>query len=967
MEEQGTIKINTGEIRGNIRKVINNNYTFLFSLLFIAIIVLLIIKSYGIGSGITFLARLFSAFSINILLLLAGTLVLSAVLAHYGKFRFMFLPIVIWLIITTAVIRTSNIDQLKDVTTGDYTFGPDLDPFLYWRHATEISENRLEIIDHFRQAPLGVKNYAYTNIMPWIIFYFYKLFSVFSDVSLTYSAIILPVVLFIISVIGFLLFVKTISSFKMSEQKSWITAIIASIFYAFIPAMLHRTIAGIPEIESLGMVWFWFTFLFFTLAWKAKERKKQILFGVLAGIFTGAMSWSWGGYKYIYMILSLTILILFLFGKDREIIFVIFSSWITPALIFELLKIKSITTIIVGFSDVGFSAFVWFIICLDIVLSKSNIKDTEFLKKINIPDPIKSLFIGIFLAIIIALIVNPSFVANIFSSLIDGLLYPFGRGRVGLTVAENRAPYLTDIFGSFGNLFWLFLLGNVILFYEATKHFEKDKKIWLNFFFIVFIFALSFTRFSSQSMFNGENFISKFAYLGGILLFIFVLFLAYIKAHIKKDEKTTEDFSNIEFHYVLLLTFAFWAMISMRGAVRLFFIISPMLIIISSLVPVKLWGYLKNKNDDLSKMFVGIVLLIVIIFMIITFVSYAAETTVAAENIVPSSYNQQWQKAMFWVRESTPENSIFVHWWDYGFWVQTLGERPTVPDGAHANSWWDHTTARYLLTTPKPETAISLMKTHNVSYLLIDQTDLGKYSAYSSIGSDANMDRFSQIPVMVVDPSQIIESAGREARVYQGSTIVDEDIAYSDTNGSSIFLPANRAFVIGMVIEISKTGGSFSFKQPEAVFFYNNQQVRIPLRYVYYNGEIIDFKSGIEATARVMQGVNLVGGQNINIDELGSVIYLSPKVSKGLFARLYLMDDPYKEYQTLTLAHSESDPFVDSLKAQGLDLDEIVYFQGFRGPIKIWRTEYPGNILTHEEFLRSSGEYASLDNLQWEK
>lgn len=960
-KEQGTIKINTGEIKGNVKKILNNRYTTLFSILFFSIILLLILKTLNIGSGITFLARLFAAFSTSILLLLAGAFILSAVLAHYRKFRFMFLPIIIWLIITTAVVRTSNIDQLRDITTGDYTLGPDLDPFLYWRHATEISEGRLQAIDYFRQAPLGVNNYAYTNIMPWVIFYMYKFISIFSDSSLTYSAIITPVILFIISLIGFLLFVKTISSFKMSQEQSWVTAVIASIFYSFIPSMLHRTVAGIPEIESFGMVWFWFAFLFFTLAWKAEERKKQVLFGVLAGIFTGAMSWSWGGYKYIYMILSLTILTLFLFSKNREKISVIFSFWIIPALILELVKVKSIIAMLMSFSDVGFGVFVWFIICLDIVLSKSKIKDTAFLRKMNIPESVKSLIIGLLLILILILIVNPTFITNVFSSVIEGFLYPFGRGRVGLTVAENKAPYLTDVFGSFSNLFWLFLLGNVILFYEATKHFEKSKKIWLNFFFILLIFALGFSRFSPESMFNGENFISKFAYLGSILLFILVLLFTYIKAHIKKDEKSLGDFNNIGFYYVLLLSFAFWAMISMRGAIRLFFIISPMLVIISSFVPVKLWGYLKNKNDDLSKLFLGIILITVIIFMIGTFAGYAAETTVTAENIVPSVYNQQWQKAMFWVRENTPENSIFVHWWDYGYWIQTMGERPTVTDGAHANSWWDHTTARYLLTTPKPETALSLMKTYNVSYLLIDPTDLGKYSAYSSIGSDANGDRFSQIPIMVVDPSQTIESAGKEVRLYQGSTFVDEDIVYSEGN-NSIFLPANRAFVVGMIIEISKNNDSFSFRQPTAVFFYNNQQVRIPLRYLYYKGEIIDFKSGIEATARVMQ-VATLSGQGVSLDELGSVIYLSPKVSKSLFAQLYLMDDPFNNYKTLILAHSEADLFVDSLRAQGLDLDDIVYFQGFRGPIKIWKVGYTDNILINKEFLRNYGEYAGLDDL----
>ena len=59
----------------------------------------------------------------------------------------------------------------------------------------------------------------------------------------------------------------------------------------------------------------------------------------------------------------------------------------------------------------------------------------------------------------------------------------------------------------------------------------------------------------------------------------------------------------------------------------------------------------------------------------------------------------------------------------------------------------------------------------------------------------------------------------------------------------------------------------------------------------------------------------------------------------------------------------EDDFFVADLRSRGANLDDLIYFQGFRGPIKIWKTEYPENILIREEFLRNTGEYAGLDNL----
>jgi len=47
----------------------------------------------------------------------------------------------------------------------------------------------------------------------------------------------------------------------------------------------------------------------------------------------------------------------------------------------------------------------------------------------------------------------------------------------------------------------------------------------------------------------------------------------------------------------------------------------------------------------------------------------------------------------------------------------------------------------------------------------------------------------------------------------------------------------------------------------------------------------------------------------------------------------------------------------------GVEGGGYVYYQGFRGPIKIWKVDYPNNTISHEEFLRNYGEYGELDNL----
>jgi len=982
---EDSIEINIGKIK---KYFLKNNFVFIFSLFTFFSLIFFLSNIFSFSLGTKILIQINNLFSSTLWFFLLVSFILGAILAYHEKYTLMFVPLMIWLIITTAIVRTSNMSGLVNVVTGEPSLGPDLDPYLYLRHAIEISEGRLREIDYFRQAPLGVKSYAYSNMMPWAIFLIYKISNIFTEYSITQAAIIAPVIFFLLSIIGFFLFVYVLFSFKLSKNQALTGAAIASFLYAFVPSMLHRTIAGVPEIESLGMVWFWLAFLFFALAWKQNfiastgiknsilNNKKIIFYGLLAGLFTGAMSWTWGGYRYIYMVIALSTFLGFLFNIEKRKNLVIFSSFLIIGLFLELLRMKSFFSIINNFADSGFAFGVFLIMFLDFIFFGTKLKNLKILirikEKIKLPENVFSFIIFIIFGLVLISLLKPSFISYFFSRIVGGLLAPFGTGRVGLTVAENKAPYLVESLANFGSIIWVFLIGLILIFYDATKHFSSEKKLLLNFFFILFVMTLMFSRFSPSSMFNGENFISKFIYFGGLILFAIILFSVYIKAFRINDEKTVEDFSKMNISSLILISFAFWAIISMRGAVRLFFIIAPMVIIISSFFFVWVVGYRKIR-DDLGKMFVWVIIIVSLFLFTSVFVSYASATISTAKQEIPSPYNQQWQYAMDWVSKNTPEDSIFVHWWDYGYWVQTIGKRPTVTDGGHANEWWDHTTARYLLTTSKPETALSLLKTHNVSYLLIDSTDVGKYSAFSSIGSDkTGKDRFSWIPVMPMDPSQTREANNKTRVIFVGGQAVDKDIVYIRDNGSRVFLPSERAGLAGVILEYStqKEQKGISFSQPTGVFVYNNQRYDLPLRYLYFQGEILDFGSGVNSMIRIIPGLQQ-SSRGLSINPTGAIIYLSEKTKDTLFSQLYLLDDPEKRYPTITLAHVEDDFIIKNLKQKGLYVGDFLYFQGLRGPIKIWDTRnIPENIIKREEFLwfiSPRDNWAALDSLQFTK
>lgn len=858
-------------------------------------------------------------------------------------------------------IRTSNISDLKDATTGNYTLGPDLDPFLYLRVAEEIIDYGAPLNpDYMRYHGTT----PYYNLMPYGIAYLYKFLSIFSDTSLEYAAIILPVIFFGASILIFFLFVK-----KIFENRSWIQknliAIFSTALYAFTPLILHRTIAGVPELESMGLFFFWLSFLFLLYAWKEKEEnqsyllKKRCLFALLSGISTALMVFTWGGVKFIFMSVSISVLIAFLLGKVKKNETILYGLWLLPAVL--ALIMKSGIGILFELTTSVPAIFV-FLVLITNLLVKKNLEEKikRIIKRDFIPKEIISLLIVVLVGGLVLLVLKPSTFINLFSIIKESLIYPFGRQRVSLTVAENAQPYVIEWFSNFGkNFFWLFFLGTLFIFNSTITPLTKKEKRIMNFSFIIFISGFIFSRYSSASILNGENFFSQVIYFGSLLILIASALYVYIKRH---KNNNFDEFTKINFSHILLLSLIVLMIVASRGAIRLFVISSPIFIIAAGFLSVELLNYWIRIKDDLLKVLFLVFVLISLFMLVSTFITYEVSSAETAKYTIPGAYNIQWQHAMSWVRENTQKEDIFVHWWDYGYWVQTLGKRATVTDGGHDITYWDHLVGRYLLTTPYPEMALSFMKTHNVSYLLIDSTDIGKYGAYSRIGSDeTNSDRFSYIPVMVSNSSRILENEdGSILRLYEGGVPLDMDIIYNDGE-EEIFLPKEKAYLGGIILEYSQEENSMvSFNQITGIFIYNQKQINIPIRYLYYRGQIIDFKTGIDAGVYVIPGMI---GEN-TIDNIMAAIYLSPLTFNSLVGQLYVLNDPFQKYGTVQLVHSEQDPYLNFISSQGVEINDFFYLNGLRGPIKIWEVNYPNNILSKDEFLKTSGNYAEFDSLK---
>jgi len=896
------------------------------------------------------------------------------------------------IIISGTWIRVQNLDLLTDSTTGE-KIPLALDPYYFLRVAeTKIANNG--VLPEFDSMRYPSAKVDFTpEILPDAVIFLHKTASVFNpELTLRYIDVISPVIFFVFGIIIFFFLIYFLT-------KSKITAVLGSLFLAFIPSYLYRTMAGFADHEAIGMFAFFLALLGYTVSLKISDKKdspkkdlwKSILLGLGVGFLSAFTIASWGGVaNYIFMIIPSSFLLIWLFRNQktkkfsswrRENKILFYVSWIIGSVLFAVIFGYGFEQVINKYLLSGqgiLGPFVLGFILIDyLMIYLYNEKENLLPKKIKDWKKYRAgLSFGIIFVLgVIALAFIGMNIIGVFDQILEKLIRPSGTGRLGTTVAENRAPFLNTWMSEIGSIFfWVFYIGMLFVGLNFSKGIKaiKEKTIFLSA-WIIFISGILFSRISSDSVLNGTNFLSQLIYFGSLLIFIGAMIWIYFNGKLK-----------LKRNHAIIISWLFFALISGRGAIRMFFFITPFICFMGGYAVASLFEYWKKSKEELMKILLLISVVAVILLLSISMNSFVQSSKFQAENTGPSA-NGQWQGAMEWVRNNTTEGSIFTHWWDYGYWVQYLGERPTVTDGGHGVGYWDHLIGRYLLTTPNPNSALSFMKTHDVSYLLIDQTDLGKYPAYSSIGSGPEKkDRASSIPVMNIIPEQTMETSNKTIRVYQGGTYVDEDIYYNN-NGQEIFLPRDKAVAAGIILETSMKEQSIkignqtqSFTMMEnmtarGVFYYNGNQYQIPLRYVYYNEKLIDTREGLNATAYILPKLSQPSAQQnpqqgLSLNQFGSVIYLSPKVSESLFAQLYLMKDPNDLYPTLNVSHKEFGPVMQNLKAQGASVSDFVNYRGFRGPITIWKTEYPEDILVREEFLETSApeeEFGELDELKF--
>ena len=436
--------------------------------------------------------------------------------AHFIKAKtswiyYLILIIILWVnvkirTIPMKIISSTGKPGLWDISRNAWTLGPDLDPFLFLRYAKEIVQNgSLMALDMMRFVPLGYNPARETMVLPYLIAYLHKFLNIFKDVSVEYAAVVLPVFASIFTTIFFFLLVRKIFESK-GEKTSNIIALVASALLVVLPSLLTRTIAGIPEKESVGFMFMFLALYLFTVAWKSRTIKKALIIGICAGLVTAITSLAWGGAMFAYAsigIFGLVVLILDKIGKKEVLtyfVFVIFSL-LTPPLFSERMTLIGNATSPIG----GFLMLTLLFILVHYALYKTKLRNLKFLQNHTIkkiPKVLVSIIIVIILVFIFGVLLSlvssePNLLLNRGELILSKLTTPYS-DRLSYTVAENKQPFFSDWKGSMGPLikgipifFWMFFVGTIVLFAEMIKKLRKKRKDHINF-RLYFVFVCSY-------------------------------------------------------------------------------------------------------------------------------------------------------------------------------------------------------------------------------------------------------------------------------------------------------------------------------------------------------------------------------------------------------------------------------------------------------------------------------------------
>jgi len=502
------------------------------------------------------------------------------------------------------------------------------------------------------------------------------------------------------------------------EMKDESAGLLAAAFIGIVPGYISRSVAGSYDNEAIAIFLLMFTFF----AWIKALKTGSAFFGTIAALFYFYMVAAWGGYAFITNMIPLHALALILMGRYSSRLYVGYSSW------YAVGTLASMQVPFVGFQPV---------------------RTSEHMAALGV---FGLLQIIAFAELVRSHVSSKQFQTLLFASVIGmGLLGT--AGIVGLTYKGWIAPWT----GRFYSLWDTGYAKKYIPIIASVS--EHQPTAWPSFFmdlqFLIFLFPagviLCFRQLRDEHVFVIIYAIVA-SYFAGVMVRLMltltpvvcvaaaIAFSTLLDTYLNPEEPDAIEETPSTTESSSTGPAAETSGTSSKKAKKAAPAPAPTTLtdLVSSVAAPESTKF----KTGVFGLDTRILVVLNAIGMLVFFVwhcTWVTSNAYSSPSVVLSSANpdgsqhiiDDFREAYYWLRQNTPEDAVVMSWWDYGYQIAGMADRPTLVD----NNTWNNT---HIATVGKAmssteEVAYPILRKHDVDYVLIIFGGLIGYS-----GDDIN-------------------------------------------------------------------------------------------------------------------------------------------------------------------------------------------------------------------------------------
>lgn len=509
---------------------------------------------------------------------------------------------------------------------------------------------------------------------------------------------------------GLTAFASYLITSEMSASPS--AGLLAAAFMGITPGYISRSVAGSYDNEAIAIFLLVFTFFL----WIKSVKNGSAMWGALTALFYGYMVSAWGGYVFITNLLPLHTFVLICMGRYSPRLYVSYSTW------FALGTLASMQVPFVGFLPIRSSDHMS-------ALGKCSPKLEDRCQNLTYAGVFGLLQLVAFVEFIRQQIPNKQF-----QTLLRGLIFVVFVVSVGVLVLLTVSGVIAPWSGRFYSL-WDTGYAKIHIPIIASVS-EHQPTAWPAFFFDLNLMIWLFPAgvYMCFQQLKDEH--------------VFVVIYAVLASY----------FAGVMVRLMLTLT----PVVCIAAAMAISSILDTYLVA-ENPIPKETQSNGQTTSDSVKSAadmikdslrstrnpvfgiysyiskasVVGAVTTYLLLFVLhctwVTSNAYSSPSVVLASKLPDGSQHiiDDYREAYYWLRQNTPDKAKVMSWWDYGYQIGGMADRPTLVD----NNTWNNT---HIATVGKAmssreEVSYPILRQHDVDYVLVVFGGLLGYS-----GDDIN-------------------------------------------------------------------------------------------------------------------------------------------------------------------------------------------------------------------------------------